>query len=1841
MRKKLLFRSWLLLALMLVGAGSAWGEVKSLYLTYSASSTVTGWSTANAGRFDPVILEENGNYYVSVNQNNRNNNGTTITGNILNGKAAAGDDFVLSFDLKLTSSSNQSPVEFVVRDAANTGDILRLTAKGVNASNWYVNGGSDDVWLRESSSQGDISTKPWHNVIIKRTGTTTNVTILYNGETTFSKDVTASATGGLGDIKFVTSRYNANFAIDNIKLVSPNVAYINAVDENGNVLEIFPSSTNGTTGENTQVAFKRIVEKDGKYYDCGVLPRNDNELFQKTVAYGNSVNVTYTYNSNIVYYNEENALNLKGSTYTEGSNDRASGGQWLDLAKNSYFYTKSGEISSGFYDISVSARGFTANQTLYYYIIDSSGKFVNLGSQTWGSSDYSIKTINDVFVPQGGSIAIYNTDTNNNRVRAAVDYLLVTQSTVAHTDVIPELSFSTKSATATVGQDFAEPTLSVTPTNYTGVIAYKSADESIARVNPLTGDVFLLDGTAANTPVQIIGYTNYTVNEQTYTISDFYNLTIKVSETEGEFQTVGNKATAYLNGMYGTRKVESVAHITMETGDIENHNNLTVINGDGESKYATTYASDGWHDAMFDVAGTTPIEGTYYTFKPVVGGHLQITGYMTGNSGVGFEKSDDVGNNLVTTQPTYSSASDLVTLDFDVQGNSTYYLFGMNPYYLTDNTKLNTSATSIGNADNSTPWWSAFSDYYSIAENEVLTLNFTNYTNGANPWNNWLLVLSNDADRGAAGYTEQLVLRADNWGWNGWHSEYAVLDDGYAEEAISNMNGAKVKITASRYLSNGTPVVMITVLVQTTDGSTYKKTQALKLDNSYANANIRAFLTTEGGHLTDITAHRASVWNVFRLHSFEFTPNYRYDYASLIFHDGNFYSVDDPTAVLSSDRLSVSGSGSAVKVQQIIRGVNSLSEPTYVVDAYGDVIAQTTTDGSLTIDPSKGGAYVINATYAGITARYILTIPYSTHKWKFGPEGTEPTMDKIQAKTDKYDSQWRFNARYKGKDAETNYMNRYDHPLIAAKTTINGDNVLYVDNSEGLLFKSTSGAAFGYAIDLKEGWSVEDLQAKKLAEKIEDLKASPEYQAMTAEEKAEAEAAVVVTAQDLNRILYGMYADQDQTTVENPTTLWMGYRGSSFTIPFAKAGQYVKIHWSRYNTDLGEKYSLTNLNDLEGNEITGLLGISGYVSGISTYTDPKGNYIFQVKNDGPVTITLNDQNHNNGWVTISDIELTDTYSTDLVLAQVPADATTYENPNSPDPERGYNVDLSDKPISLSSNGMTRSELHFSAYSGETLGANAQTSVFEVEPGESGVNVSCVKTDYFKSSRSTYYKYVVSADNNSGNGNVKLTQRIMDTSGAYVIDKAQNWIAVGTVTPQEYPRTWDFTAQNMDYATTSKASMSATADSKGYGEWSTDSETEAYANKNITKDADMYLHTYNVEGGDKPLFANGSELTAGGATFPETIGIGVTAWDAESADNISLSGSALTGVKAISVPMLSAGDYVYVMASSAPTATVTAYTKTTTDGKSTYEEADGATMTTQDAKYLGNGVYGFKVGAGENVNMDITFGASTDVYKVGVSNIEKTFDKYGFSTESRDKNIDYSFISAPAYAITESEFTYNYDKVSVTPTETFGITPAGQGVMLYNDALAEDVSPLFYAGNNILTGTENLPEEDVTLAGQNQLVAQLEAGNIAQSQQNSEGLDCDAFVLTYIYSTYSQSAGGDIKENQDLGTDAFFRVKGSIAAPANKAYLLVESDKLPKALWDGGNGTGTAGAVKNVVRINFGEEDNDTPTAIEGINIADNENLKDATWYNLSGQKLNGMPATKGVYIVNGKKVMVK
>ena len=233
MRKNLL--KSMLVALMAMVGTTAWADdIYTQNYDDATDAASLGWTTKTSGRFNPVIMSdvvadpENegqtitvGTPYVSVEQGTRNNNGSEVYSTEFQGKVEAGTDFAFIFDLRISNSNNQEPVSLTFNDAANAQPFFSLTATGKNVETWKINGTSDPITLPGTNKGGnDISTCTWYTVKVCRSGALTYVTITDKAEgTEIVKDLlveTKSEAGGLGKMTFVTRRYNANLAMDNV-----------------------------------------------------------------------------------------------------------------------------------------------------------------------------------------------------------------------------------------------------------------------------------------------------------------------------------------------------------------------------------------------------------------------------------------------------------------------------------------------------------------------------------------------------------------------------------------------------------------------------------------------------------------------------------------------------------------------------------------------------------------------------------------------------------------------------------------------------------------------------------------------------------------------------------------------------------------------------------------------------------------------------------------------------------------------------------------------------------------------------------------------------------------------------------------------------------------------------------------------------------------------------------------------------------------------------------------------------------------------------------------------------------------------------------------------------------------------------------------------------------------------------------------------------------------------------------------------------------------------------------------------------------------------------------------
>ena len=148
--------------------------------------------------------------------------------------------------------------------------------------------------------------------------------------------------------------------------------------------------------------------------------------------------------------------------------------------------------------------------------------------------------------------------------------------------------------------------------------------------------------------------------------------------------------------------------------------------------------------------------------------------------------------------------------------------------------------TTIGNSDNSTGFWGAHSDNFKVGPKETFVTSFTNYTNGQNNWNNFVVVLCS-----SDGSKEYAVVRADNYGWGDGYAA-CTPSGGQSDWAawLKAMDGAKVTVAVTNQ-GDGTADVQCVMIGN--DGKTY--IQSYTGINTVDPNNCYFNLTVDGSHI--------------------------------------------------------------------------------------------------------------------------------------------------------------------------------------------------------------------------------------------------------------------------------------------------------------------------------------------------------------------------------------------------------------------------------------------------------------------------------------------------------------------------------------------------------------------------------------------------------------------------------------------------------------------------------------------------------------------------------------------------------------------------------------------------------------------------------------------------------------------------------------------------------------------------------------------------------------------------------------------------------------------------------
>ena len=184
-------------------------------------------------------------------------------------------------------------------------------------------------------------------------------------------------------------------------------------------------------------------------------------------------------------------------------------------------------------------------------------------------------------------------------------------------------------------------------------------------------------------------------------------------------------------------------------------------------------------------------------------------------------------------------------------------------------------------------------------------------------------------------------------------------------------------------------------------------------------------------------------------------------------------------------------------------------------------------------------------------------------------------------------------------------------------------------------------------------------------------------------------------------------------------------------------------------------------------------------------------------------------------------------------------------------------------------------------------------------------------------------------------------------------------------------------------------------------------------------------------------------------------------------------------------------------------------------------------------------------------------------------------------------------------------------------------PAGEFITYYKDEnlYVDDADAQLYTVSQVGDDKVLLSRIDVAKANMPILVKNKSAQTkiillIPTTSQADVITPAAEFIGTLEATTIAAST--ENQNNYAMNGLDFVWVKDPIAVGPNKAWLSVA--------------TSNARTLKLVY---------DDATAISEKVIVNSEEFATATWYDLNGRKLDGAPTKKGVYILNGKKVVVK
>lgn len=525
------------------------------------------------------------------------------------------------------------------------------------------------------------------------------------------------------------------------------------------------------------------------------------------------------------------------------------------------------------------------------------------------------------------------------------------------------------------------------------------------------------------------------------------------------------------------------------------------------------------------------------------------------------------------------------------------------------------------------------------------------------------------------------------------------------------------------------------------------------------------------------------------------------------------------------------------------------------------------------------------------------------------------------------------------------------------------------------------------------------------------------------------------------------------------------------------------------------------------------------------------------------------------------------------------------------------------------------------------------------------------------------------------GTFRVRGKDMEKNMKYVADYGEHNVTVAYQQTMKYPYTWDFmdmtgwgnNVQNFVYEDgigslmTSRPAWYDSDDlwnasyeksSSDLSLWEVDSQDNTYylrLNSQSGQTSGNLKEVDNIFETAKDI--DGNQVWANGAIIPETQGLWFytlnnnrnnNTWGVTN-DGLAFNGLSTT-IQKVVVPNVPAGAAVYLRMVTDRDAY--AHEFEFKGGNSGYKVYGPELVTGTTDEYI-------LAVRNDGAKRHLTFSlAGYQLKKLSVSTDPKKVNIKGYASESRDHPIDASllpyFTDKPikSYLVSSPDYTKHTITLTDVSKSLAPVVPAESGYVIYNPDNANDTGEFNLFGDNkgfhlFVPDMHDKTGKFADVETNDEFMIPVLEQRTGDNKLKSFSADGSKTNYVLSYKWYYLTSDGSKTGEEHVGDEMFYRVsREGINLRANSAYLVLDTDKVGL-----NTSQGSIQGSTNPAKFTFVFSDwNDTPsvpTAIEEANSVETFDSSNGEWYNMNGQKLNGIPATKGLYIMNGKKVLVK